>query len=183
MGCEGSRSHPKGSPEWAITKIRKRYGFFKLKISEIIEISSQFAPGYVTQLRVNEIAQRLKVRLPNEMIRESMRDLRINTLRLLFTLVVLAEDEGSEKVRILKERFVFTPRLVMSCLEWRAELVGVRLVERAMTEGLIGMQEAKTFVGSRMTKAMGETVEVYQKLDMRDIPESLLRNSQLSVKL
>lgn len=137
----------------------------------------------MTQLAVNEIAHKLKVRLPNELIRESLRDLRVNLQRLFFTLVILAEDEGPAKARALKQAFTFTPRLSMLCLEWRAELLTARLVERAAAEGLVSLQAAREFTAERTAKDVASAVAVDQKVERREVAESLLRLGQLEVKL
>jgi len=183
MGCEGSRSYPRNSPEWGIAKIRKRYGFSKLSVSEISLAIPRVKSTFLTQLAVNEFAHKLKIRLPNELIRESLRDLRVNLQRLFFTLLILAEDDGAAKAHALKQAFAFTPRLTMACLEWRAELLTARLVERAAAEGLVSLQAAKNFTVERTAKDAATAVAVYGKLDLRDVPGSLLRLSQLEVRL
>lgn len=183
MGCEGSRSYPRNSPEWGIFKLRKRYGFEKLSVSDISLAVPRVKFTFLTQLAVNELARKLKIRLPNELIRESMRDLRINAYRLFLTLLILAEDDSNTKEIALKQAFTFTPRLAMQCLEWRAELLTTRLVERAVFEGLIPLQTANSFIAERTQRDAANVVAVYQKLEQGDVPGSLLRLSQLDIKL
>ena len=183
MGCEGSRSYPRNSPEWGIFKIRKRYGFSKLSVSDISLAVPRVKSTFLTQLAVNDLAHKLKIRLPNELVRQSMRDLRVNAHRLFLTLLLLAEDDSNAKAIALKQAFTFTPRLAMQCLEWRAELLTTRLVERAVAEGLVPLQAADSFITERTQGDAVNVVAVYQKLEHSDVPGSLLRLSQLEVKL
>jgi hypothetical protein len=112
-----------------------------------------------------------------------MRDLRVNAHRLFLTLLLLAEDDSNAKAIALKQAFTFTPRLAMQCLEWRAELLTARLAERAVSEGLIPLQTANSFIAERAQGDAADVVAVYQKLEHGDVPGSLQRLSQLDIKL